>query len=380
LPAGLALNASTGVISGTPTAAGTASFTIQVADGAAATTTQELSIAIASPPALNITTASLPEAGVGTPYSQTLLATGGIPPNTWSVSAGSLPAGLALSSAGVISGTPTATGTASFTVRVADSASTPTTDIQALTITVTLPVNRLIGAGDVAPSANFTPNYLALSRWTATASGNLNQVRVKCGAAGTVKVALYADSAGAPGALLGANNTGQAVVLGWNTINLSSPVTVTSGTAYWLAVNSDVACTNYVAGSGTMVYKAVSYSGSFPDPAGSGFTPGAYYSISQGWGTPPSAPVIAPALLSPGTAITFQWGAVESASRYHLQVNTSSELSGTDLFNSEVGNVTLREVAGFSLGTTYYWRVKAGNDVGWGPLSPVRSVITNTVP
>jgi hypothetical protein len=54
-------------------------------------------------------------------YSQTLAATGGNGTLVWSLDSGSLPAGLSLSSGGVISGTPTGTGTSNFTVRVADS-------------------------------------------------------------------------------------------------------------------------------------------------------------------------------------------------------------------------------------------------------------------
>jgi hypothetical protein len=69
---------------------------------------------------LVITTQSLPAATVGVPYSATLTATGGIPPYTWTVISGSLPPGLSLSSAGVISGTPTTAGTYNFTVQVID--------------------------------------------------------------------------------------------------------------------------------------------------------------------------------------------------------------------------------------------------------------------
>jgi len=50
------------------------------------------------------------------------------------------------------------------------------------------------------------------------------------------------------------------------------------------------------------------------------------------------------------------------------------------MFNAEVGNVTSQEVTGFSLGTIYYWQVKAGNEAGWGPWSAVRSVLANAVP
>ena len=69
--------------------------------------TRALSIVV-NPATLTITTTSLPNGTVGTAYSQTLAATGGATPYTWSVYSGSLPAGLSLgSSTGTISGTPT---------------------------------------------------------------------------------------------------------------------------------------------------------------------------------------------------------------------------------------------------------------------------------
>ena len=75
------------------------------------------------PPALMITTASpLPDGALSAAYSQTLTAFGGQPPYIWSLTAGALPAGLSLSSSGVISGTPTGTGTSSFDVQVKDAA------------------------------------------------------------------------------------------------------------------------------------------------------------------------------------------------------------------------------------------------------------------
>ncbi|MFA7249106.1 MAG: Ig domain-containing protein [Dehalococcoidia bacterium] len=142
LPAGLSLNTSTGVISGTPTTAGPSAFTVQVADSAAHTTTQALSIMVNAAGTLTITTASLPAGQVGTAYSQTLAATGGTMPYTWSVIAGGLPVGLTLNtSTGVISGTPTTIGTMSFTVQVADSAAHG--DTQALSITI-----NAAGTGD----------------------------------------------------------------------------------------------------------------------------------------------------------------------------------------------------------------------------------------
>lgn len=72
-------------------------------------------------PQLALTTSNLPPATVGRPYQVQLAATGGIGSYSWSLIAGALPAGLSLNTVtGVISGTPTAGGTASVTLAAAD--------------------------------------------------------------------------------------------------------------------------------------------------------------------------------------------------------------------------------------------------------------------
>jgi hypothetical protein len=118
LPAGLLLNSSTGAITGAPTGpSATANFTAQVTDSTSTKATGSFSIIVNS--ALAITSTSLPGATAGTNYSTNLSATGGVTPYNWSISAGSLPAGMNLSG-NTISGIPTTAGTVNFTIMVND--------------------------------------------------------------------------------------------------------------------------------------------------------------------------------------------------------------------------------------------------------------------
>ena len=90
---------------------------------------------------LNITTTTTDDGVVGSAYSETVIATGGSGAKTFSISAGALPAGLSISAAGAITGTPAGpAGSANFTVSVTDSAATPATDTQALSIDIVDPL------------------------------------------------------------------------------------------------------------------------------------------------------------------------------------------------------------------------------------------------
>lgn len=133
LPPGLALTASTGVISGTPTTTAIKDFTVRFQDGAGQAVTKEFSIVVeASRP--EIITTSLPAAVKDEAYS-TALKTKDDRPGVWNVSQGTLPAGLALNqSTGVITGTPTAVGSSTFQIRFRDTLGV--TDSQELTIVV----------------------------------------------------------------------------------------------------------------------------------------------------------------------------------------------------------------------------------------------------
>ncbi len=139
LPPGLKLHPATGVISGTPTAAVAYAFGVKVSDSESPPQLADARTSIVVEPSLAVTSTSLPEGSPGSPYTAQLTASGGAAPYTWSLTDGSqLPAGLALSPDGSITGVLSAAngGTATFTVEVTDAEDPPAT----ATATVSLPI------------------------------------------------------------------------------------------------------------------------------------------------------------------------------------------------------------------------------------------------
>jgi hypothetical protein len=190
LPAGLSLTASTGAITGTPTAAGSSTFTVKVADNLGASATKSLTIVISALPSIS-TSSPLAAGSVGAAYSQTLAGSGGTTPYSWSVTSGTLPAGLTLSSAGVLSGTPTTSGTSNFTVTLTDAAGGTASKAFALTINpgVTITTASPLPGGDVgtaysqtfAASGGTTPYTWTISFGTAPAGLTLSSAGVLSG-------------------------------------------------------------------------------------------------------------------------------------------------------------------------------------------------------
>jgi uncharacterized repeat protein (TIGR01451 family) len=142
LPPGLSLSTA-GLLTGTPTTAGTYPFTVRVLDNAGLSDTAAVSVSIIPGPSLTYP-ATLPGGWTHTVYGTTLTESGGTGPFAWTISSGTLPTGLSLSPSGTISGTPTATGTSSFTVKVTDALGQFAT--QATSLTVSAGVSITSGA------------------------------------------------------------------------------------------------------------------------------------------------------------------------------------------------------------------------------------------
>lgn len=145
LPTGLSIHSTTGVISGTPSASGTYSFTVQ-ATNAVGSSSQPFTGSVSSTVVVpSITTTTLDTLTQSVAFSQTLNASG-TTPMTWTVSSGTFPSGLVLNSSnGSITGTPTGSGAYSFAVQATN---TGGSDTQAYSGT--------IGASGTAPTITTT--------------------------------------------------------------------------------------------------------------------------------------------------------------------------------------------------------------------------------
>ena len=177
LPLGTQLNGDC-TVTGTPAASGNFTFTANVTDSSLGTgpftqPTGSLTLSIAAPTVtLSPAAGALPGATVGTSYSQSFTGGGGTTGYTFARTSGALPTGLTLSAAGVITGTPTATGTSNFDVTVTDGSSAgsggPYTATQSYSITVASGSQTISFAA--LPNASLSASPLTLS---ATATSGL---------------------------------------------------------------------------------------------------------------------------------------------------------------------------------------------------------------
>ncbi len=160
LPTGLTL-AANGVLSGTPTQGGTFPITVLVTDSNGCTGTSSTYNLIITCPTITVTNPVNGNGTAGSPFSETFSSSGGVGTMTYTLASGALPAGLSLSTGGVLSGTPTVVGSFPITVTATDqngctgTGSTYTIVIGCQTITVNNPATST-GTANSAFSQTFT--------------------------------------------------------------------------------------------------------------------------------------------------------------------------------------------------------------------------------
>ena len=131
------------------TTAVSATVTATSVEGSAAKGSSTISITPVASSSLTIATSALPDASQGSAYSAGLSATGGSQPYSWSIAAGSLPAGVSLTDSGTLNGNPAKTGSFSFTVKVTDAASHTDTASLALAVDVASANSKFDGPAEL---------------------------------------------------------------------------------------------------------------------------------------------------------------------------------------------------------------------------------------
>jgi Putative Ig domain len=162
-----------------PTVSANTTTTVTATSVADPTKSSTASVTI-TPPPVSITTSSLSNATVGTTYSNTLIATGGTTPYSWTLSSGSLPTGITLQSSGLISGTTSQSGQFTITVQVSDSSSPKQTSSKSLTLTVIAAVSVTVNPSTITlvsgASTQFTATVTNTSNLSVTWSASLGTI------------------------------------------------------------------------------------------------------------------------------------------------------------------------------------------------------------
>ena len=163
-----------------------------------------------------------------------MTASGGTTPYTWSIASGSLPAGLSLNtSTGVISGTPTATGTFSFTAQVTDSSNPRQTATKTLSITVSSQASFTIWPAATIPGVVDSGPDSAVElgvKFRSDSSGHVTGIRFYKASTntGTHVGNLWAIG----GTRLATATFTNETASGWQQVNFSTPVAITANTVY----------------------------------------------------------------------------------------------------------------------------------------------------
>jgi hypothetical protein len=229
-------------------------------------------IALEAAGQLHINTSSLASGAQGVPYGAGLSASGGTPPYAWSLNSGSdpLPPGLSLSSTGAISGTPAASGTFPFTVRVTDASNPQQIATKILSITIAAPTLISIA---VTP-ANPTIQVGATRQFTATGTYSDSSTQNLTGSAtwassntgvATISSAGLAMAMGVGSTSISARVGG---VTGSTMMTVSPATLIITTSSLATGTQNTVYSANLAASGGTLPYSWSLAAGSGPLPTG----------------------------------------------------------------------------------------------------------------
>lgn len=242
LPSGLTLSAA-GLLSGAPTTAGTPTFGITVTDSAQNTASATFTLTIS--PAVTITAVTLPTGYPGAAYpATTLAATGGSGIGykwTWAAASGStLPAGLTLSTAGIISGTPTNTTTSSVLSNVVITTTDSVGNTSSTTVPVTIEATVAVSTASL-PGATVGVNY-SQTLTASGGSGTYTSWQISSGAASLTAIGLSLNSTNGvlsgPSPTAGTANFSVTVTDSQGHISAAAAFTVTASTALTVTTSS----------------------------------------------------------------------------------------------------------------------------------------------
>jgi hypothetical protein len=257
LPAGVTLSAA-GVLAGTPTANGTFTYVVSATNESGSVNTPSQTLTINQAPAW---TANAPTLALltGTATSYTFTASG-YPAPTFSVTSGTLPAGLTLTSAGVLSGTPTAVGSSTVTFSASNGIGTAATVSK--TFSVTAGVQATLYANASSTTLTYDPTNQPTTTVSTTGGSGTGAVTYVvqagsgsvCSISGTTVTAITAGSCTIVATKASDANYGSATATVTITIdkaNQSALVAATSATSFTYSTSTQTAALSTTGGNGT---------------------------------------------------------------------------------------------------------------------------------
>ena len=361
LPPGMSLSTS-GLLSGTPSTGGSYGFAVRALDtgtvGAQLSGTQSYSLRINYLP-LAIVTSTLAPGVTGSPYSQSLAATGGAGNYIWSLASGALPPGMTLSPAGVISGLTATQGTFSIVVQVSSFISSfeqTVTAVRSFTLTITYPSVVIITPSPLPSGTVNVPYYQTLR----AVGGTLNYTWTQLG--GTIPPGLVLTSDG--------NISGTPTLAGNYSVVIQAASQSPSGSilsatqTFSIVINAPplaITTTDLVAGRVGVAYTQTL--------GATGGTPPYDWRISQGSLPDGLALSVSGAITgTPTTASTFRFAITVTDSRqvtdtrsYALTISPATLLITTDTLPSgTAGSVYSSTLAASGGVTPYAWSLISG--------------------